>query len=402
MPGRAATLLRFSHLVASTEDRNTVLSLLADASVDVVGVDAAVVLEVRDNASLAVAAMRNVPADLATFECDAETIGGELGEEVNAATKLHFGRVLVCPMVSGRDLFGALVLLMKDAGAPHPHGLELADGLAELVATLLSRDARVAELRRAHEELKTSQALLVRSERLRALGQMAAGIAHDLKNVLNPISLYLDVIGKAAASGDGAKVSRTVESIKGVLRTGTQTIERLRDFSRNQPETTQEIVDLNAVAHHALELARPRMSSTGAVSFLDAEFGTPPRVSARASDLVPAVLNLVVNAIDAMPKGGRITVRTAEVPGGALIEVEDNGPGMPKSVADQAFEPFFTTKGDAGTGLGLAMVSSCAQRYGGTVTLRTAPGEGTTVALRFPAPQGSGRPIDPLLVPAPR
>jgi signal transduction histidine kinase len=96
-------------------------------------------------------------------------------------------------------------------------------------------------------------------------------------------------------------------------------------------------------------------------------------------------LNLLVNAIDAMPKGGHIVVRTSLDQAGALLEVTDDGPGIPQEVADHVFEPFFTTKGDAGTGLGLAMVTSCAERYGGRVLLRTAPGEGTTVGLWFPA-----------------
>jgi signal transduction histidine kinase len=381
----ARTLLKFSQLVASAEDPEAVASLLVDTAVEILGADAAVVFELRDDSRLVVAASRGAPEDIVQLEYDGDTIGGELAQLLEARLDRRFGQVAVLPMVSGRDLFGALVLLAAPGKVMDTEQLELANGLSDLVATLLSSNAKLAALRRAHEELLASQALLVRNERLRALGQMAAGIAHDLKNVLNPLSLYLGVINQAAAKGDLARVPQTVERVRDVLRTGTRTIERLRDFSRNQPETTHEVVNLDAIASEAIELARPRMSSAGAVSQIEARLGQPPTVSARAGDLIPCVLNLLVNAIDAMPKGGHIVVRTSLDQAGALLEVTDDGPGIPQEVADHVFEPFFTTKGDAGTGLGLAMVTSCAERYGGRVLLRTAPGEGTTVGLWFPA-----------------
>jgi signal transduction histidine kinase len=120
------------------------------------------------------------------------------------------------------------------------------------------------------------------------------------------------------------------------------------------------------------------------MSHIDEEPGGPRCVMGRAGEIVSAVVNLVVNAIDAMPEGGRITLRTGESNGRAFIEVEDDGPGMPPEVQARVFEPFFTTKGAAGTGLGLAMVYACMERHGGSVSLTSTPGKGTKFTLWFP------------------
>jgi signal transduction histidine kinase len=102
---------------------------------------------------------------------------------------------------------------------------------------------------------------------------------------------------------------------------------------------------------------------------------------------VNALVNLIANAIDAMPAGGTITLRSGEGDGGAWVSVADDGPGMPPEVERRVFEPFFTTKGEAGTGLGLAMVQATMRRHGGTVKLVTEPGQGTTFTLWFPVPK---------------
>jgi signal transduction histidine kinase len=182
-----------------------------------------------------------------------------------------------------------------------------------------------------------------------------------------------------------------------ILRRGVQTIERLRDFSRQSPESRAELVDMNRLAQEAVAIAKPRMASRPCSMSVREELGAPPPVMARSAELVSALVNLVANAIDAVApaagadagsgREGIITVRTGEARGGAWIEVADNGPGMTAEVEHRVFDPFFTTKGDDGTGLGLAMVYACVQRHGGTVALETAPGNGAKFTLWFP---GSG------------
>jgi signal transduction histidine kinase len=227
------------------------------------------------------------------------------------------------------------------------------------------------------------------------LGEMAAGISHDLKNLLNPLSLHLQLlkrIVKRGASAPGAAEDAIAE-MEQVLRRGVETLERLREFSRQAPERRTEQVHVDKLAHEALELSRPRLASSSlrarGVRLVE-ELGPAPSVRARPSELVAALLNLVVNAIDALDAGGTVTVSTGAADGGAWVRVKDDGPGIPEDIQARIFEPFFTTKGREGTGLGLAMVYAFVQRHGGKLTLDTAVGKGTSFTLWLPGAAAGG------------
>lgn len=379
-------LLHFSRVAAEAGHAGKILSLLAEAASEVAGADAVAVLEVVDGGTARVVAAVGLPSSVIGWTTDAESIGHELGQQLRRACGAHLAQSHVRPIIGNGALFGALVLLFAEETRISSDKSELVDGLVDLAATSVSNATQLAELRRAHDELRVSQDALVKTERLRALGQMAAGIAHDLKNILNPISLHLHILKRAALRGDHAKTEETIESVRQVVQRGAETTERLRAFSRQSPEQNDEVVDLNRLAHEAAELARPRMtSSLRRMNTIEEVLGAPPPIRGRAGEIVSALLNIIVNSIDAMPDGGHITVRTAAEPGGALVQIVDDGPGMSADVARHVLEPFFTTKGDAGTGLGLAMVHACVQRHKGTLTIDTAPGAGTTMSLRFPA-----------------
>ncbi len=269
------------------------------------------------------------------------------------------------------------------------HDFVLKDRLARLgpaVGREITEARRRADQAKVREQLRQSQLTLARTEKLRSLGQMAAGITHDLKNLLAPLSLHLQVLDRSLRSGPpNADAQESVSEMKDVLDRGIRTIERLRDFSRQSPERKAELVDINRLAHDAAEVARPRMASgRRALSVIKQVLRDPPHVWAEADEVVAAVVNLLINAIDAMPEGGEIILRTGEERGGAWIEVQDNGPGMAPDVEQRVFEPFFSTKGADGTGLGLAMVFACMMRHGGAVTLKTAPGAGALFRLWFP------------------
>jgi signal transduction histidine kinase len=146
-------------------------------------------------------------------------------------------------------------------------------------------------------------------------------------------------------------------------------------------------VELDQIAHEALELARPRIAALRRARGirLVEELGRPPPILAHSAELVSALLNLLVNGIDAMVDGGSLTISTGASEGGAWVRVHDQGPGIPDDVKERIFEPFFTTKGQQGTGLGLSMVYACVQRHGAKLQLDTAPGRGTTFTVWFPA-----------------
>jgi len=246
-------------------------------------------------------------------------------------------------------------------------------------------DALLVEVAESRAKLRASEDALQRTEKLRALGQMAAGITHDLGNVLNPIALYLQAAKRALDRGDTKCAGETIDSVRATLQHATEMLVRFRDFSRQSPEAMLENVDLNQLVREAAELAMPHMAARGRrLSAIKVVAGAPPHVLARPSEVLSAIVNLVVNAIDAMPDGGTITLRTGESESAAWVDVSDDGPGMTAEVRQHVFDAFFTTKGAHGTGLGLAMVLSCMQRHGGSVSLDTTPGKGSTFKLSIP------------------
>jgi signal transduction histidine kinase len=265
--------------------------------------------------------------------------------------------------------------------------LVLKDRLARLVPAVereVAEARRHADERRLTEELRRAEALLGRTEKLRLLGQMAAGISHDLKNLLNPLSLYMDLVDRALARGDIERARFGVGELKQVITLGVQTVDRLRVFSRPTLELKFVKLDLNQIAREAIALAQSRVGQTARRRVqIRAELGAPVEVLGEQSDLVSAVLNLLANSIDAMPDGGSVTVRTGEDAEQRWLEVSDDGPGMPPEVQERVFEPFFSTKGEQGTGLGLAMVQSAIVRHDGRVSLSSELGRGTTIRLSF-------------------
>ncbi len=242
----------------------------------------------------------------------------------------------------------------------------------------------VTELRHA-ERLR--DATFDRSESLRTLGQMAAGIAHDIANLLNPISLNTQLITRALEAHDTEQGQRALADTRAILERALDTLESLRDFATHRPDTRIVPVDLVALAREAMRIAHPRMAACR-LSRVVEEFAETRLVDGHASDMVRALVNLVCNAIDATREGGVITLRSSSDGEGAWIEVADNGPGMPDEVRRHAFDPFFTTKGQHGTGMGLAMVKDCVDRHHGRVSVDSSPGRGTRIRLWFPESHG--------------
>lgn len=231
-------------------------------------------------------------------------------------------------------------------------------------------------------ERKRLEAALRTSYQLRALGQMAAGVAHDLGNLLNPIALELARLRRRVAADPDALAA--VERAGAVVARGAETVTRLRDYAR-PTERPAAAVDLDAVAREAASLVRASAPwAPGRVVQLIEELGAPPPAPGHGPDLLAALVNLLINAVDAVGDGGRVVVRTGAADDMVWVAIEDDGVGMSPEVVARAHEPYFTTKGSAGTGLGLAMVHAAVVRAAGAMDIRSAVGVGTTITLRFP------------------
>ncbi len=406
MKARSA-LFEIASLLAETSDARAVLEPLAKAIVDLTSASASAVFEVTPAGQITLVAGHGLPSTMGALSEDADAIGQELASHVLAAAakaldpagenahgqraRPRFASARAIPMVSGGNIFGALILLFPADGALSTADEGLAHGLVALAASALDKAAKHAHLLRAHDELRASQDTLLRTDRLRALGEMAAGLSHDLKNVIAPLSLHLQVARRAVAKKQEADATEAILECEAIVRRGNELLERLRDFSRQTPETRIEQADLNRLATEAAALARPRMTSRGGrLNAIELALGNPPTVPARTGEVVSALVNLVVNAIDAMPDGGTVTLRSGAIGGRAFVSVADEGPGMSAEVSAKIFQPFFTTKGGKGTGLGLAMVYACMQRHAGSVAVETEPGRGAMFTLWFPVPVDGG------------
>ncbi len=386
MDSTIAFLTRFSRKVSEAASDADVVPMLAAALVENVGADASAVVRVLGD-DVKIVASRNLPHDFDGWRADADELGPEVAARFVEQSKGAFASSRARPMISHGALFGMVVLLFRKK-EPEPAKLELADALLDIAAVALDHLSQLDELRRAHDELRKTQRALVQAEKLRALGQMASGVAHDLKNILNPLSLHVQLVERGAKKGDTTNIASSMQDIRALLARGVQTIERLRDYGQQTREASSAPVDLDHLLEEAATIARPRLAGSKVkVPRIVVQPGAPPAILGRADEILNAVVNLTINAIDAMRElGGAVTISSGTGDDGCpFVRVSDTGPGMPPDVEARVFEPFFTTKGDQGSGLGLAMVYACMQHHAGTVELKTEVGKGTTFTLHFPA-----------------
>jgi PAS domain S-box-containing protein len=231
------------------------------------------------------------------------------------------------------------------------------------------------------------EAQMLQSEKLTALGQMAGGIAHDFNNFLQAILGYAQLMGKNPANAE--IVRRGLDVIETAATSGAETVRRIQKFARLRPEEPFISIDVNQVIHDAVAITRPRWEERSAKSgvplHLELQLGPVPAIMGRPSELSEVVTNLVLNAIDAMPEGGTLNIRTlADSTGWVVLTVADTGVGMTEDVRKRVFDPYFTTKGEAGTGLGLSVSYSIVKRHGGEMRVDTAPARGTTFTILLP------------------
>jgi signal transduction histidine kinase len=248
-------------------------------------------------------------------------------------------------------------------------------GRDETGLLLIVRD--VTEQRRWEEQL-------ARSEKLSALGQLAMGMAHDFTNLLQAILGHTQLI---IHDPSPQRLQRGLSTIEQAVRDGVETVGRIRRFARRDVDRRLERVDLRDVVRQAIEIVRPRWSQSdlrGAPIRIRQELAAVPGIQARGAELREALINLVLNAVDAMPQGGYITLETRHERDWVVLTVSDTGVGIPPDVRRRIFEPFFTTK-DSGTGLGLSIVSGIISSYGGTIHVDSELGRGTTFTIRLPA-----------------
>ena len=310
--------------------------------------------------------------------------------------------LVVAPLQSESHVFGVLVAARRQPNAFSSGECEFLRQLSAHVALAAQQAELHGSLQQAYDELRQTQQAVMQQERLRALGQMASGIAHDINNAISPISLYTESLLEREP-GLSATARSSLQTIARAIDDVASTVARMREFYRQrEPQLSHRALSLNPLVQQVAELTRARWSDMpqqrGIVIRLRTDLDANlPLAMGVESEIREALINLVFNAVDAMPEGGELTLRTRAVAGSdpgddsmhAQLEVVDTGFGMDEDTRRRCLEPFFTTKGERGTGLGLAMVYGAAQRHRADIDIHSAPGHGTTITLRFPAPAGT-------------
>lgn len=306
--------------------------------------------------------------------------------------------VVIAPLQVESQFFGVLVTARTRAEDFSSGECEFLRQLSEHVALASHQAQLYGALHQAYEDLRQTQQAAMQQERLRVLGQMASGIAHDINNALSPVSLYTQSLLEMEPNLS-ARGRECLETILRAVEDVAHTVGRMREFYRHrEPQLLLAPVQMNDIVQQVVDLTRARWSDMaqqrGTVISVKTELAPNlPIIAGIESEIREALINLIFNAIDALPGGGALVIRTSAVglsdggeSGRVLVEVADNGVGMDEETRRRALEPFFTTKGERGTGLGLAMVYGVVQRHAAEIDIRSAPGAGTTVTLTFALP----------------
>jgi signal transduction histidine kinase/ActR/RegA family two-component response regulator len=270
--------------------------------------------------------------------------------------------------------------------------------LSEHVALAAQNTQLLEELQKAYDDIRVTQKAMMEQERLRAMGQMASGLSHDINNALGPITLYTESLLE-----DEENLSEKAKRYLKTIQTATEdiagTVSRMREFYRKREEETDLLpVELNKLVPQVIERTQPRWKNIpqehGAVIHVttDLQEEMAP-IAGIEGDIRDALTNLIFNAVDAMPEGGTLTIRTRTENSTITLEVLDTGIGMDEETRTHCLEPFYTKKGERGTGLGLAMVYGVMERHQGELEIESEPGKGTHVRLIFPL----RKPGDPAL-----
>ena len=253
---------------------------------------------------------------------------------------------------------------------------------AILVNRLATENRRKTEsLAEANRELRQAQAEVQRSERLAALGQLSAGLAHEMRNPLGVISASAEILGKNVSKEN--EVAREVaELIRGEVGRTNSLVTRFLNFARPSP-LRRELNDLNEVVERALSHLSETSKDSGGLVEIERNLGDLPKFLFDATLVESTVINLLLNAQEAMPKGGLLRVRTARNGAMARLEVMDCGEGIPADQLESIFNPFYTTK-PTGVGLGLAIVSKFVDSHGGKISVVSTTGQGSTFRVLLP------------------
>ena len=298
--------------------------------------------------------------------------------------------ILVQPMLwKGEVMGGFSIVWMRDTHRFDREELRLAEGIALQGALAIENSRLYDDVKQQMAELKQTQAQLVQSTKLAAIGELAANIAHEINNPLTTVLGFASFLAERLPEGDTMR--EELGLIQEEASRARDIVRDLLQFSR-QRDFMPEPADLNTVLDQVLAMLR-RQGAFSAIAVDEAYASDLPPVEVDVPRIKQVFLNIVTNAVYVMPNGGSLTIRTERDDRTARVSFEDTGPGIPPEHRDRIFDPFFTTKPEvSGTGLGLSVSLGIVQSHGGTIEVESEVGKGSTFTVVLPLDADASQP----------
>lgn len=259
---------------------------------------------------------------------------------------------------------------------------------------------RTRELNKSLEKLKKAQEQVIRQEKMKTVGQMASGVAHDFNNVLMPIVGFSEMLLlETEELKHDNDIRHMLEMIHSAGQDAKNIVRRLQSIYKAEEEQFCSI-ELASLIESVISMTMPKwkeeMRAKGKAIDIATDFEITPMIKGNKSELREVFTNLMFNSVDAMPRGGTVTIRLKKSRDESVVcEFSDTGHGMDEKALKDCMEPFFTTKGTQGTGLGLPLINGIVKRHGGNLAVHSTPGQGTTIQMSFPLPAITEAPKDP-------
>ncbi len=336
----------------------------------------------------------------------------------NRKSKLPINSLLCCPLILQNQVLGVVNLSSSQTHAFNDNDMRSITVFSAFISSILNnaisyneleesekalkektKDLTIAnkEAGRAYSELASTQEHLIKVEKMKALGELSAGIAHDFNNVLAAILGRVQLLSKQFKPLKGQLEKRksmrglkaAIEVIEKASLDGAETVRRIQEFSRRRADDKNFTkVNIKEIIEDALEFTRVRwkgeVESKGIQIKIEKELPPLAPIKGSPSELREVFTNLINNAIDAMPQGGRIKITAFKEDRTIFVKVEDTGSGISREIRDKIFDPFVTTKGVQATGLGLSVSYGIINRHRGTISVDSINGQGTIFTVRFP------------------
>jgi GAF domain-containing protein/CheY-like chemotaxis protein len=294
---------------------------------------------------------------------------------------------------AGRDqeVIAVLGLESKNSFGFEKEQIELLNSMGSHLSVAIKNARLFSDLENAYEDLMRAQDRLIKTEKLQRWGEMASGVVHDFNNILTSIlgrtQLLWKKLEKEKAKGS-ENLIRDLLLIEKSATDGAKILSRIQEFTKTKKDTSFSLVDLNEIVKDSLEMTESYRSSQAVLSEIRIEvkrdLTSIPEISGNATELREVITNLIINAIDAMPQGGTLTLKSGQDKAFIYLVINDTGIGMTEEIKNKIFEPFFTTKGDRGTGLGLSVAYSIMARHEGEIEVKSYPNQGSTFTIKLP------------------